>query len=67
MPLSPATRVTARVAQSVSATPTTSSRICLMCLNKFESLGRQNRICPSCKSSSEYESASALPELHVPV
>ncbi len=46
---------------------TTSPRICLMCLNKFESAGRQNRICPSCKGSSEYESASALPELHVPV
>ena len=44
----------------------TSPRVCLMCLTKFESLGRHNRICSTCKGSSEYESASALPELHVP-
>lgn len=67
MPISPVTRSMARSVQSTAqVAPTTSSRVCLMCLNKFESLGRQNRICPSCKGSSEYESASALPELHVP-
>jgi len=44
----------------------TSLRVCLMCLSKFESVGRQNRICASCKGSAEYESASSLPELHVP-
>lgn len=51
---------------AVAATPTTSPRTCLMCLTSFQSAGRHNRICPSCKGSSEYESASALPELHVP-
>jgi len=45
----------------------TSLRVCLMCLNKFESLGRHNRICSTCKGSSEYESASSLSELHIPV
>jgi hypothetical protein len=69
MPTMPVPRVQTRTAQETvrAAAPATSSRICLMCLTKFESLGRQNRICPSCKGSSEYESASALPELHVPV
>lgn len=46
------------------APPQTSLRVCLMCLNKFESLGRHNRICSSCRNSSEYESASSLPEIH---
>ncbi|MDX2027378.1 MAG: hypothetical protein SFW62_01935 [Alphaproteobacteria bacterium] len=44
----------------------TSLRICLMCLNKFESSGKHNRICSSCKNSAEYETASALPEIHIP-
>ena len=52
--------------QAPSAAVQTSPRVCLMCLTKFESLGRHNRICPTCKGSSEYETASALPELHVP-
>lgn len=61
-------RVQNRVPQTaVQAAPATSPRVCLMCLTKFESLGRHNRICPSCKGSSEYDSASALPELHIPV
>ncbi len=68
MPVSPVTRAPPRAAQETpNTTVATSPRICLMCLSRFESLGRQNRICPSCKGSSEYESASALPELHVPV
>jgi hypothetical protein len=46
--------------------PQTSLRVCLMCLTRFESLGRHNRICTSCKGSSEYESASALPDIHIP-
>jgi hypothetical protein len=44
----------------------TSLRICLMCLKKFESAGRHNRICSSCKNSAEYETASALPNIHLP-
>jgi hypothetical protein len=48
------------------APPQTSLRICLMCLAKFESAGRHNRICMSCKGSAEYESASALPDIHIP-
>lgn len=69
MPISPVMRTPTRTAQETArnVAPATSARICLMCLTKFESAGRQNRICPSCKGSSEYESASALPELHVPV
>lgn len=69
MPISPVMRPTTRAVQDTArnVAPATSARICLMCLTKFESLGRQNRICPSCKNSSEYESASALPELNIPV
>lgn len=37
-------------------------RVCLMCLNKFESEGRHNRICPLCKGSAEYTKASSLPD-----
>jgi hypothetical protein len=44
----------------------TSLRVCLMCLSRFESTGRHNRICMSCKHSAEYESASALPDIHIP-
>jgi hypothetical protein len=46
--------------------PQTSLRICLMCLKKFESFGRHNRICSTCKGSAEYETASALPNIHIP-
>ena len=45
--------------------PVTSLRVCLMCLHKFESAGRHNRICPSCKGSAEYESAASLSDIHV--
>ena len=41
-------------------------RICLMCLRKFESAGRHNRICSPCKGSSEYNQASTLPDAHLP-
>lgn len=42
------------------------ARVCLMCLSKFESAGRHNRICSSCKNSAEYESASSLPDISIP-
>lgn len=45
----------------------TSPRICLMCLRPFPSLGRHNRICASCKNSSEYESAISLSEINLPI
>jgi hypothetical protein len=45
----------------------TSARICLMCLRAFPSLGRHNRICPSCKNSAEYESAVSLSDINLPV
>lgn len=41
-------------------------RICLMCLRKFESVGRHNRICSPCKGSSEYIQAATLPDVHLP-
>ena len=55
-----------RTHDNINVTPATSLRICLMCLNKFESFGRHNRICATCKNSSEYESASSLSEIHLP-
>jgi len=53
--------------ESTMLTPQTSPRVCLMCLTKFQSLGRHNRICSTCRNSSEYESASSLSDLHFPV
>jgi hypothetical protein len=44
----------------------TSPRVCLMCLTTFQSNGRHNRICSSCKGSSEYMSASTLADIHLP-
>ena len=38
-------------------------RICLMCLKKFPSEGRHNRICPSCKGSPEYVAGSRIPDI----
>lgn len=43
-----------------------SLRICLMCLKKFESAGRHNRICSPCKGSAEYIQAATLPDVHIP-
>lgn len=64
------TRRSARPSTTASsrkdAVAVTSPRICLMCLSTFESAGKHNRICSSCKGSAEYETASALPEIHLP-
>lgn len=38
-------------------------RICLMCLNRFPSEGRHNRICPRCKGSAEYNAGSSVPDI----
>ena len=38
-------------------------RICLMCLNKFPSEGRHNRICSNCKGSAEYNAGSSIPDM----
>ena len=46
----------------VYAQPEVKVRICLMCLNKFQSQGRHNRICPSCKGSAEYATGSCTPD-----
>lgn len=42
-------------------------RICLMCLAKFPSMGRHNRICSNCKDSPDYEAGNRLPDLDFPV
>jgi len=39
------------------------ARICLMCLKRFPSEGRHNRICPSCKSSAEYNTGNSIPDI----
>ena len=38
-------------------------RICLMCLNRFPSEGRHNRICSNCKGSADYNAGSGIPEM----
>ena len=40
-----------------------SVRICLMCLNRFPSEGRHNRICPNCKGSADYNTGSGIPDM----
>lgn len=57
----------AAAVESTETKPQASPRICLMCLTKFDSLGRHNRICSTCKNSAEYESGSRLPDPHFPV
>lgn len=42
--------------------PEVKMRVCLMCLNKFQSLGAFNRICPSCKGSAEYATGNSTPD-----
>lgn len=37
-------------------------RVCLMCLKKFESQGKHNRICPVCKGSAEYATGASTPD-----
>jgi len=54
-------------AETIEAASQISNRVCLMCLTTFQSMGRHNRICPSCKNSAEYESGSRLPDLDFPV
>ncbi len=44
----------------------TSTRVCLMCLRSFQSMGRHNRICPSCKGSAEYAVAAQTADIHLP-
>ncbi len=41
---------------------TVKMRICLMCLQKFESEGSHNRICPACKGSADYSTGSSTPD-----
>jgi hypothetical protein len=43
--------------------PQAAERICLMCLRSFLSEGRHNRICPACKGTAQYASASSLPDM----
>lgn len=62
----PQARHTVRAPDGTPA-PQVSTRICLMCLRPFQSQGRHNRICSSCKSSSEYESAVSIPDIHIPL
>src|ERR1043166_776666 len=56
----------ARLAGAMQTTPQQQSfRICLMCLTRFQSQGRHNRICSSCKNSPEYRTAAGLPDVDV--
>ena len=62
-----APRQTRLLREGEADAPQASGRICLMCLRLFQSQGRHNRICPSCKGSAEYESATSLADIHFPV
>jgi hypothetical protein len=61
-----APRTARYVRESSEAAPQPSARVCLMCLRSFQSMGRHNRICPSCKGSSEYASATTIADIHLP-
>jgi hypothetical protein len=56
-----------RTREGDESAPQSSARICLMCLRSFQSQGRHNRICPSCKGSTQYEAAVSLADIHFPV
>lgn len=58
---------TSALGSDETASAQISTRVCLMCLRPFQSLGRHNRICPSCKGSAEYESAVSLADINLPV
>jgi hypothetical protein len=62
----PAKRLRKMVEQGMAlpeaTNPAMSMRICLMCLKKFLSTGRDNRICPECKGSSEYAAGTRIPD-----
>ena len=60
-------RQTSRTSGEVSAASQASTRICLMCLSAFQSQGRHNRICPSCKGTAEYGAAVSLADIHFPI
>ncbi len=54
----------ARLSSQLQTTPAPlSHRICLMCLSRFQSQGRHNRICQNCKDSPEYRQGSGLPDV----
>ena len=57
-------RVTAR-AEEAAVQMQPEPRICLMCLTKFASAGRHNRICNPCKGTADYTAASAIPAIHI--
>ena len=60
-------RATRAFREGEETAPQASARICLMCLRSFQSQGRHNRICSSCKGSAEYGAAVALADIHFPV
>jgi hypothetical protein len=49
---------------SGEASTQATERVCLMCLRKFQSEGRHNRICPNCKGSPEYEAGNRIPDIN---
>lgn len=53
---------TTKVAPEIIGEP--AMRVCLMCLEKFQSAGRHNRICGSCKGSAEYNAGSSIPDIN---
>lgn len=59
-------RSTRQVVDTGASLPQYVERICLMCLTKFPSAGRHNRICQSCKETPEYAHGSALPDVSLP-
>lgn len=51
-------------AEEETVIPAPAERICLMCLTRFASVGRHNRICPRCKESAEYTAACSVPDIN---
>ncbi|MCL2468747.1 MAG: hypothetical protein FWF24_00725 [Alphaproteobacteria bacterium] len=48
--------------EDVYVPPEVKTRVCLMCLNKFQSQGRHNRLCSSCKGSADYATGNSTPD-----
>ena len=60
----PRARPLPRASAESSAPGQLGPRICLMCLNKFQSEGRHNRICSACKGTSDYAAGSSIPDIN---
>jgi hypothetical protein len=54
-----------RIMTEMMANGPRAMRLCLMCVNPFQSHGAHNRICPKCKGSPDYENGNRLSDVEI--